>query len=518
MITHPISPTPVLLSVLGGSPQILTETLYGIYKRNQPMPEKIVVITTTRGLEALEKANMFDQHGKVAEFCKEYDLPLIEFSHADVQVIKDQNNEPLEDARTPEQHSAIADFICEVVRELSSKTIQSDLVSIEHLIKVGLVTAAQQKDAVKELLTSQLQHATGFKEIKTKTPKKVIHFYSEFEKYTIHASIAGGRKSMTFLLGYAMSLFGRRHDKLSHVLVDERVENHRDFFYPSREANIQTSTKDNNEKIDFSQMNVELADIPFITFRDNLPEVVFEKSKTYSDTVNLAQDLNAEPRLVLDMKMNKYGDFLFPITCGSITFSIRAKDMAYMLACAKWRVEGKLIVSDDDNPELIEEFSVTVLSYYMSLLSRRPCLFKTIEEFIIASQNELDFVDTNFDYCFGKKSITLVTNDNTGEETPYDQLEFAKLSLVKQKPIMLSKFGGLCGLKFAGTKAFSKYHSDLKATLQKELGSKLAALYIPSPQQRFVKKEGNTKKSVMGYGLNIKPENIAVLNNFVDKQ
>lgn len=50
------------------------------------------------------------------------------------------------------------------------------------------------------------------------------------ENTQLHASIAGGRKTMTFFLGYAMSLFGRTQDRLSHVLVSEPYENLPDFF------------------------------------------------------------------------------------------------------------------------------------------------------------------------------------------------------------------------------------------------------------------------------------------------
>jgi CRISPR-associated protein (TIGR02584 family) len=48
----------------------------------------------------------------------------------------------------------------------------------------------------------------------------------------IHASIAGGRKTMGFYLGYALSLFGRPQDRLSHVLVSSPFESNQNFFYP----------------------------------------------------------------------------------------------------------------------------------------------------------------------------------------------------------------------------------------------------------------------------------------------
>ena len=49
----------------------------------------------------------------------------------------------------------------------------------------------------------------------------------------LHVSIAGGRKTMGYYLGYALSLFGRPQDRLSHVLVSPPFESHPQFYYPS---------------------------------------------------------------------------------------------------------------------------------------------------------------------------------------------------------------------------------------------------------------------------------------------
>jgi len=48
---------------------------------------------------------------------------------------------------------------------------------------------------------------------------------------SLHASAAGGRKTMSIYLTAAMQLFGRAQDRLSHVLVSEDFETHPDFFY-----------------------------------------------------------------------------------------------------------------------------------------------------------------------------------------------------------------------------------------------------------------------------------------------
>jgi CRISPR-associated protein (TIGR02584 family) len=44
----------------------------------------------------------------------------------------------------------------------------------------------------------------------------------------LHVSIAGGRKTMGYYAGYALSLFGRRQDRLSPGLVSEPFESNLD--------------------------------------------------------------------------------------------------------------------------------------------------------------------------------------------------------------------------------------------------------------------------------------------------
>ena len=91
-----------------------------------------------------------------------------------------KNNNLIEDARTREDQNIIADFIFNEVKELTALNDDN-------------------------------------------TPK-----------YRIHASIAGGRKTMTYLLGATMNILGNPEDKLSHVLVSEGYETNRDFYFPTK--------------------------------------------------------------------------------------------------------------------------------------------------------------------------------------------------------------------------------------------------------------------------------------------
>lgn len=64
---------------------------------------------------------------------------------------------------------------------------------------------------------------------------KIVKDLCEQKDTVIYASVAGGRKMMGNYLAFAMSLFARANDKLSHVLVDEKFERQGkpplDFYY-----------------------------------------------------------------------------------------------------------------------------------------------------------------------------------------------------------------------------------------------------------------------------------------------
>ena len=68
------------------------------------------------------------------------------------------------------------------------------------------------------------------------------------------ASLAGGRKTMGYYMGFAMSLFGRPGDRLTHVLVPGEWERDPDFLVPRR------------DEVD----RIDLVDIPFIRVRGHV--------------------------------------------------------------------------------------------------------------------------------------------------------------------------------------------------------------------------------------------------------
>jgi hypothetical protein len=103
----------------------------------------------------------------------------------------------------------------------------------------------------------------------------------------LHVSIAGGRKTMGFLAGHALSLFGRPQDRLSHVLVAESFVSHPDFFYPPKRPRVLYDRM--NRPVRSDQAQLVLADIPFLRLRGQLPEELLAAGRSYSETVAEAQ-------------------------------------------------------------------------------------------------------------------------------------------------------------------------------------------------------------------------------------
>ena len=221
----------ILLAVSGMTPQIITETLYGIYKKSpEKMPVEIHVITTGKGCERLKNALMGPDN-KLKQFCQDYNLPTIQFDESSIHIPKNKK-QPIQDVRSEHEQEIIGDFIINYVREL---TAHNDI--------------------------------------------------------AIHASLAGGRKTMGFSIGYAMSLFGRPQDSLSHVLVNEPYESVNDFFYPTPQEEWRAGRDD--QRYDLGKAEVTLATIPLVLMRQEMPtDLISDKKLTYTKTIERINQAN----------------------------------------------------------------------------------------------------------------------------------------------------------------------------------------------------------------------------------
>ncbi len=234
----------ILFLVTGMTPQIITETVWALAcdpENNEKwIPDEIHVLSTQDGLTQIKSRLFADNIFK--KFQIDYpQLSNIQFSDQQLHVITDSNNAALTDLKTPEDNEFAANAICEKIRE-----------------------------------------------------------FTKDEQVALHVSIAGGRKTMGFYAGYALSLYGRAQDRMSHVLVEDKFENARDFFYPTTESYFVTDRFD--KEWDAKDAQVWLAQIPFVRLKDAVKNKHQLKSHdTFSEVVHKINESFNDVKLVIDL-------------------------------------------------------------------------------------------------------------------------------------------------------------------------------------------------------------------------
>lgn len=263
-------PKKILVSVLGLTPQVLTETLYYLVTHDF-VPDEIHLITTRNGASNVKNV-LLNSHNNILErLCEDMkeELNGKRYSlHDEKNENEDENKGNLfihgllntDDIRNYDDNVEIADIIIDVIRVLSADP-----------------------------------------------------------ESTIHCSIAGGRKTMGFLAGYAMSLFGRTQDKLSHVLIEpEAFERANGFYYPSQRDDMKIEDPRTREILRASDARVMLADIPFIKLGRYIPNYLRDNRRRYSEIISLIQ-----MSLSKDNARLSFGDpFKYTITCNGVPIKL----------------------------------------------------------------------------------------------------------------------------------------------------------------------------------------------------
>jgi CRISPR-associated protein (TIGR02584 family) len=277
---HMTDPAPrrILLAVTGLTPQVVTETLYALacHAESPWMPDEVHLITTTTGAENA-RLNLLLPDGWFHRLCQDYRLPPIAFPVENIHILADADRQALEDIRTPAQNTLAADFITETVRRLTA-------------------------DPESEL----------------------------------HVSIAGGRKTMGYYLGYALSLYGRQQDRLSHVLVSDPYETNREFYYPTPyDHPIHSRRGDKEVTVDARNARVELADIPFVRLREGLPVELLSGAASFSQAVAAAQYAGRKLELCIDVATRS-------ATAGGIPLrKLTPQNFTLLLWLARRRLSGQ---------------------------------------------------------------------------------------------------------------------------------------------------------------------------------
>ena len=135
------------------------------------------------------------------------------------------------------------------------------------------------------------------------TVSRLIRLYTDNPATRVHVSLAGGRKTMSYFAGAAISLFGRDQDELSHVLVTpEALEKCDSFWWPGQPEESVAHKRDKATRYSTkpSDANVELALIPFVRLKHIVTEDAFPGGAVdYAEVVRAAQESLDAERVVL---------------------------------------------------------------------------------------------------------------------------------------------------------------------------------------------------------------------------
>ena len=203
----------ILVSAMGTSPAVLTNTVWGLaHQKPSIVPDEIVVFITKRGKELLSQ-KLFDEgvwnamRSNLKREKIEVEGKLV-FGATSIRAIPDAEGNEIEDLRTGEDNLRAADFMLSQLRQ-----------------------------------------------------------YTEDSGTQLHVSIAGGRKTMSALLFSCMTLLGRECDKVYHVLLPQDLEQGAtpEFFYP--EPGKTFVSKGTAKKLKAKEISTELFEVPFVRMR-----------------------------------------------------------------------------------------------------------------------------------------------------------------------------------------------------------------------------------------------------------
>ena len=226
----------LFLCVAGETVPTVTEGIFGLCVARGIPIHKIRILTTSRGRDKL--ASEFPEVFKKMKKDYPEEIGSLEIDlRRDIGVCMDQEGRELEDIRNEEENNLVADWILGEVSRLCSD------------------------------------------------PDNIIH-----------ASVAGGRKTMSVYLDRSMQLLGRIDDRLYHVLVDAKYEK-RGFYYPTPYNDIIETP---GEKINARNAKISMAEIPFVRIgalfeKSMLDELI--KKKSFSTLIERADDILRGPSL-----------------------------------------------------------------------------------------------------------------------------------------------------------------------------------------------------------------------------
>lgn len=294
-------PNRILIVVSGLSPQVVTETVYALTqdKGSPPfIPTRVIVVTTGDGARIAEES-LFGPHDQFSKLCREYELAGIRFTPADIRCARGPRGVVDADAHDEASLNRMGDLLLKTMCEFA------------------------QPDAA------------------------------------LHVSIAGGRKSMSYLAGAVLMLIGRPQDRLSHaVLGDARLERSPHFFFPSRRKKpVLYENKETRkaELIPADRVTVHLADVPFLRIAELLPPLVdVDRPQALSDLIAEAQKALTEPERAT-VEINTYERW---VQCNGRPIPFKPVEFAFYYTLARRGRNGlHAQASDEECLDYLEHLS-----------------------------------------------------------------------------------------------------------------------------------------------------------------
>lgn len=221
----------VLLCSVGLTPQIVTETLYALMLKEW-WPDKLIIITTGAGAAACNKMLLDAQTGGLARFAREY----------------------------------------------------SKLAAMEFTKKVQLITV--QTD------TGDLDDGRWTAKFSDKA-KEIISEICSDPKNSLHVSISGGRKTAAAILALLMAIYGRAHDRISHVQTVPDMRSNPSFWFPTNAPEILPLGDGNH--VASANIFINLIDVPF----PRLDSSISEKNSSFKDAMEAISSQANKPRLII---------------------------------------------------------------------------------------------------------------------------------------------------------------------------------------------------------------------------
>ena len=265
----------VMLSVLGLSPQVLTEAVYALFSQGRHVDE-IHVVTTRTGRDGVHAGLLASGQGEFYKFLDEYGIvrDSVRFPPENIHVLRDENGYELEDIITPEDNELLVKKCMELAWKLTSRPDQS-----------------------------------------------------------VFFMIAGGRKTMSASLALAAQFYGRPCDRIYHVLVSPEFENCRDFYFPPRKSRLVRTVDAKGKTLyrDTRDARIWLVSMPFVSVRERLSD---SDLNSPADPEKLLMSLIRDnpPRLMVDLADSK-------ITYKGRELDIKPVQMALLAFFAQLRIE-----------------------------------------------------------------------------------------------------------------------------------------------------------------------------------